>query len=305
MEMSPDQCCDVLCTMFVDLNREYIASILKRHNYQIERTIDDILETKNHEVITQLESAALLTKSCPKHEEIIDSYILKTEDMTNNNIKVSVVAYRGAKITLPNSFLRVPGWQTKHEEAITKRDFMTLFADPIFLREVEREFGPDYEQVLRDHLRAIQQNLAKELEQKTLLENSISSSSFTGSRLSVLDAAANSGASSFGTGLATEPTLSQSHWDTTSLVDEGLLSIQMRFQELLDRFSFTSDADEDHRQESEPFLDNKESNASMGRVVECEDDHSDTSQPLLVRYGTCCKNTGHPLRSNEHQYEAE
>ncbi len=34
---------------------------------------------------------------------------------------------------------------------------MALLSDPVFLREMEREFGPDYEKVLREHIQVVTQ----------------------------------------------------------------------------------------------------------------------------------------------------
>lgn len=70
------------------------------------------------------------------------------------------VASRGTPVTLPPDFLRLPS-QQQHPPgssfsrmASGSQDYLTLFSDPNFLAEMEREFGPDFEAVLREHLQA-------------------------------------------------------------------------------------------------------------------------------------------------------
>ena len=47
-----------------------------------------------------------------------------------------------APCILPDDFLRVPGWSVRHSRAKNAEDYMNLMADPVFLREMEAEFGP-------------------------------------------------------------------------------------------------------------------------------------------------------------------
>ena len=58
---------------------------------------------------------------------------------------------RGTSVTLPPDFLRIPCPQS-HSTAST--DYLTLFSDPTFLAEMEREFGPNFETILREHMQA-------------------------------------------------------------------------------------------------------------------------------------------------------
>lgn len=158
MASTPEQSCDMLSTIFTQVDRQFIFEMLKRNSYQVEATMDALFSLQEG---TPHESHSLLI---PETKQITKTTFSDTGKIDTEVQKA--ILYRGSKVHLPNSFLRIPGWEKRHKEAIQKKDFMTLFADPVFLREVEREFGADYEQVLRDHLRVIQQRIAEELDQQ-------------------------------------------------------------------------------------------------------------------------------------------
>lgn len=64
---------------------------------------------------------------------------------------------RGATISLPMDFLRPPNYApptSSFSGLSTSNDYLTLFSDPAFLAEMEKEFGPDFEAVIREHMQA-------------------------------------------------------------------------------------------------------------------------------------------------------
>ena len=146
MELTPEQSCDILSTIFPVMDRSVLKDLLERNKFEMEVTIDQILR-KSEPGLNACQSVCINGQSIASQSQI-------TQPNFDSKVKVIESSYRGSKIQLPNDFLRIPGWAAKHREALLNKDFMTLFADPIFLREIEREFGPNYEIVLREHLKA-------------------------------------------------------------------------------------------------------------------------------------------------------
>ena len=198
MELLPDESCDMLVTIFPQIGRDNIANILRKNNYQIENTMEEVLSEQAASSSQNIDP----NTSCviPAHNDAVlkvQSAGLKPPNFDRNYLENR----RGSKITLAHDFLRVPGWQAKHREATARKDFMTLFADPVFLSEVEREFGPDYESILREHIRVENEKWAKELEQRSNSVNSAPNLRIQKSQqLSAVEAATVSRRSSYGSG---------------------------------------------------------------------------------------------------------
>ena len=69
-------------------------------------------------------------------------------------------ARRGAHVSLPSDFLRWPSSSQSQPlsspmlASTNAKDYMNLLSDPNVLAELEREFGPNFEAVIREHLQA-------------------------------------------------------------------------------------------------------------------------------------------------------
>lgn len=62
------------------------------------------------------------------------------------------IGVRGQHVNLPPDFLRIN--RSSNLSGIADNNFIELFSDPLFLREMERELGPNYEVILREHVQA-------------------------------------------------------------------------------------------------------------------------------------------------------
>ena len=64
---------------------------------------------------------------------------------------------RGVTVILPPDFLRLPSRHSQQQQSAdtgSSDSYLALFSDPNFLAEMEREFGPNFEAVLREHMQA-------------------------------------------------------------------------------------------------------------------------------------------------------
>lgn len=250
MELSPEQCCDMLGTVFNNIPRVTLWNVLLKYHFQIEPAIEHLLELSKSEAASPLISGSPTDSSKKINEDII------RKDL-----------YRGKKMNLPNSFLRVPGWEKKHEEAIRKKDFMSLFADPVFLREVEREFGDDYEQVLREHLKVEHQNWVAELGRQQPTTPLGGQSGLT--------AAAYSNAVTYGSGVRYKGEANSPN--SPYSLEDSLNDVHRRMQSLIERFGETVGMFTDLKVEAE-----EEPLVIKGKETRiCEEEAED--MPLLWR----------------------
>ena len=142
-----DEALDFLNSAFPAIDSETLLSIYNANAQSIDRTMEALVSIENPN--TQLE-ASVFTPSSSLTAPVVHGTVINKEP-------------RGHKMSLPDDFLRVPGWKSRHSADISSNDFMSLLADPVFLRELQREFGPDYELILREHLRAEMERIANQL----------------------------------------------------------------------------------------------------------------------------------------------
>lgn len=224
----------MLSTVFTNIPRSVLWNVLLKNHFQVELSIEYLLEVSKQNENT--------TQSIP-NSSITNQNGVKIFQKANEGQSImSNDFYRGKKVSLPNNFLRVPGWEKRHEEAIRKKDFMSLFADPVFLREVEREFGDDYELVLRDHLKAEHQNWVEADLERQRVSPSLEQSA--------VNAAAYSGSLSYGSGAHCKGEANSPN--SPYSLEDSLNDVNRRMQDIIEKFGQTLGMySEDTKTESE------------------------------------------------------
>jgi len=106
----------------------------------------------------QMEGQSLLPSSSmersPPAQTRVES---KPVPFPASSIQQHSAGRRGTRVTLPPDFLRLPREEPPMTTSLLtpgSPEYLTLFSDPAFLAEMEREFGPDFEAVLREHVQA-------------------------------------------------------------------------------------------------------------------------------------------------------
>lgn len=150
MNMTVDQTVDFLTDSFPDIDKETLFLILQSNDYHLENTL---------EMLFTMESGDSRSTQPPPPQPLPSQQQNRLNyspaaAATMTAASTSVNKRRGAQVVLPDDFLRVPGYSEKRREYVETGSLVNLLADPLFLQELEREFGPDYQSVLREHLQA-------------------------------------------------------------------------------------------------------------------------------------------------------
>jgi hypothetical protein len=142
--MTIDQMADFLTDAFPEISRETLFLILQSHRYNLEKTLEVLIqmESEGGGKSSQLEASEGITNSSDQQKQ------------SGKSDEKKARVRRGAQVSLPDDFLRVPGFNEKRQEYVETGSLVNLLADPLFLQELEREFGPNYQSVLREHLQA-------------------------------------------------------------------------------------------------------------------------------------------------------
>lgn len=155
-----DEAIDFLSSAFPDIDQGTISILYDENCQSIDRTMEALVALENPSVI--------LPQPAPSSSPLQTTQALPVVHGTVISPPSPSSLPRGHVVSLPDDFLRVPGWKARHSADITSQDFMQLLADPIFLRELQREFGPDYESILREHIRAeMERRASQEIESRS------------------------------------------------------------------------------------------------------------------------------------------
>jgi hypothetical protein len=145
MEMTVDQMVDFLTDAFPEIGKETLFLILQGHRYNLDQTLEVLIlmesEGKSSDKPNPHHLGGILPNPSSPQQKPGEKSVKKREK-------------RGAHVVLPDDFLRVPGFNEKRQEYVETGSLVNLLADPLFLEELEREFGPNYQSVLREHLQA-------------------------------------------------------------------------------------------------------------------------------------------------------
>lgn len=154
MDMTPDQMVEFLRGAFKDIDRETLLLLLQANRYDLDATIETLISMEEESAPSQSSQSSMIHDyPLPSQDQSSRASHRNGENMGSSN-NVEQNGKRGAKVALPDNFLRIPGWNERHDAQMGTGDYVNLLSDPVFLRELEREFGPDYEAVLREHLQA-------------------------------------------------------------------------------------------------------------------------------------------------------
>ena len=148
--MTVDQMVDFLTDSFHDIDRETLFLILQSNNYHLENTLEMLFSMENEDTRPQ-QPKSPQSQNAPIHSH---ASISSHSSAAGPPSSTSSSQRRGAQVVLPDDFLRVPGYSEKRQEYVETGSLVNLLADPLFLQELEREFGPNYQSVLREHLQA-------------------------------------------------------------------------------------------------------------------------------------------------------
>lgn len=144
MDLSVDQMVDFLTDAFQEIDKETLFLVLQANGYSLDRALETLMamesDGKNPPPARNPPSQSTKLPS--------SSTTLSSSSSSNQKIK------RGSAVRLPDDFLRPSDWIQKQQEYNQTGSLVNLMADPIFLQELEREFGPNYQAVLREHLQA-------------------------------------------------------------------------------------------------------------------------------------------------------
>lgn len=149
-----DEAIDFLSSAFPDIDLEIISTMYDINSQSVDETM---------EALVAMENPSMKSQPATSSSSVPAGHALPVVQGTVISPPPSLPSPRGYVVSLPDDFLRVPGWKARHTADVTSQDFMQLLADPIFLRELQREFGPDYESILREHIRAEMQRRASQV----------------------------------------------------------------------------------------------------------------------------------------------
>lgn len=157
MTMTVDQKFNFLHMSFHEVDPETLFVLLQDNEYDINETF---------KTIYQMEGITLKPPSRTQTDrmEVVGGSSLQQQQRDRDGMTLSTSeqksARRGAHVSLPSDFLRWPSSSQSQPlsspmlASTNAKDYMNLLSDPNVLAELEREFGPNFEAVIREHLQA-------------------------------------------------------------------------------------------------------------------------------------------------------
>jgi len=149
MSISFENAVETLKSMFPEWDEETLTTLLMSNQYHVERTIETILSMcGDTDVSAPASVAPAPTPSYVAQGNAIQSPQLRAAYPASSGSQPASAPppadprYRGVKSTLPDDFLRPPGFQTR---IYADEELALMLQNELFLREARQVLGPEYD----------------------------------------------------------------------------------------------------------------------------------------------------------------